>query len=119
MKEKKYQEEQSRYSLIHEIYRLRVLDQMSVKEIMSKLSVSHRFVYRALTIFESENPEEAKFMKQQGKELSSEERNELLQEIAKLKKALSEERLRGDFYQEMVDYGKEVYGIDLKKAGTK
>ena len=26
---------------------------------------------------------------------------------------------RADFYEEMVDFGKEVYGIDLKKAGTK
>ena len=29
------------------------------------------------------------------------------------------ERLRADFYEEMVAFGKEVYGIDLKKAGTK
>ena len=32
---------------------------------------------------------------------------------------LLEERLRADFYQEMVAYGEEVYGIKLKKAGTK
>ena len=36
-----------------------------------------------------------------------------------MKKQLSQERLRADFYEEMVAFGKEVYGIDLKKAGTK
>ena len=28
---------------------------------------------------------------------------------------LKKERLRADFYEEMVAFGKEVYGIDLKK----
>lgn len=36
-----------------------------------------------------------------------------------LRKLLSQEKLRADFYEEMVAFGKEVYGIDLKKAGTK
>ena len=44
---------------------------------------------------------------------------QLLQEIAELKKQVKSERLRADFYEEMVAFGKEVYGIDLKKAGTK
>ena len=35
------------------------------------------------------------------------------------KKQVKSERLRADFYEEMVAFGKEVYGIDLKKAGTK
>lgn len=43
----------------------------------------------------------------------------LQEELSELKKKLAEERLRADFYEEMVAYGKEVYGIDLKKAGTK
>ena len=43
----------------------------------------------------------------------------LREEIAILKKDLTRERLRADFYEEMVAFGKEVYGIDLKKAGTK
>ena len=34
-------------------------------------------------------------------------------------KQLATEKLRADFYEEMVNFGKEVYGIDLKKAGTK
>lgn len=43
----------------------------------------------------------------------------LMEEIKSLKRQLKDERLRADFYEEMVAYGKEVYGIDLKKAGTK
>ena len=44
---------------------------------------------------------------------------ELLKKVKELEVQLSRERLRADFYEEMVAYGKEVYGIDLKKAGTK
>lgn len=40
---------------------------------------------------------------------------DVLQEIAELKKQVKSERLRADFYEEMVAFGKEVYGIDLKK----
>ena len=40
-------------------------------------------------------------------------------ELTKLQKELRKEKLRADFYEEMVAHGKEVYGIDLKKAGTK
>jgi hypothetical protein len=32
---------------------------------------------------------------------------------------LRREKLRADFYEEMVSFGEEVYGINLKKAGTK
>ena len=39
--------------------------------------------------------------------------------IVKGRKWHKTERLRADFYEEMVAFGKEVYGIDLKKAGTK
>ena len=45
--------------------------------------------------------------------------NQIVKWQSSLKKALAEERLRADFYQEMVAYGEEVYGIKLKKAGTK
>ena len=54
-----------------------------------------------------------------GKDVTPEDYKKLLEELSSLKKALAEERLRADFYQEMVAYGEEVYGIKLKKAGTK
>ena len=43
----------------------------------------------------------------------------LQEENARLHSELKREKLRADFYEEMVAFGKEVYGIDLKKAGTK
>lgn len=43
----------------------------------------------------------------------------LQEEVLRLKCELKREKLRADFYEEMVAFGKEVYGIDLKKAGTK
>lgn len=58
-------------------------------------------------------------MKKQGKAVTPEDYQKLLEELSSLKKELSQERLRADFYEEMVAFGKEVYGIDLKKAGTK
>ena len=58
-------------------------------------------------------------MKKQGKDVTEEDYKKLLNEISSLKKDLAQERLRADFYEEMVAFGKEVYGIDLKKAGTK
>jgi hypothetical protein len=61
----------------------------------------------------------AEQMKKQGKEVTPEDYKNLLREIAELKKSLAQEKLRADFYEEMVAFGKEVYGIDLKKTGTK
>jgi len=40
-------------------------------------------------------------------------------ENARLQGELKREKLRADFYEEMVAFGEEVYGINLKKAGTK
>ena len=53
------------------------------------------------------------------KDVTPEDYKKLQEEIARLKSDLKRERLRADFYEEMVAFGKEVYGIDLKKAGTK
>lgn len=119
MREKNYQQEQSRNSRDQEIYRLRVLERVGIKEIEEKLGITRSSIYRALSTFERENPKEAELMKKQAKDVTPEDYKKLQQEIALLKKDLSHERLRADFYQEMVEFGKEVYGIDLKKAGTK
>lgn len=119
MREKKYLEEKERNSMIQEIYSLRVIEGMDVPGIIKKTGVSRSFVYQALVIFERENPQQAALMKRQGKDVTPADYQKLLKEIAELQKDLSQERLRADFYEEMVTFGKEVYGIDLKKAGTK
>ena len=58
-------------------------------------------------------------MKKKRDEVMPDEYQKLLEEVSTLKAALKREKLRADFYEEMVAFGKEVYGIDLKKAGTK
>lgn len=119
MKEKNYNQEQARNLLNQEINRLCLLEGMDVKSIIEKLGVSRSRVYKALTTFEQENPQQVELMKKRGKDVTPEDYKKLREEIAILKKDLTRERLRADFYEEMVAFGKEVYGIDLKKAGTK
>jgi hypothetical protein len=58
-------------------------------------------------------------MKKNSNEVTPDEYKKLLEEVSTLKSQLKREKLRADFYEEMVAFGKEVYGIDLKKAGTK
>lgn len=113
--EKQYNREQERKLRYHEIYRLRMLEGEDVSSIAEKFGLNRRSVYYALTIFEQENPQQAELMKKQGKDVTPEDYKKLQEEIAILKKDLAQERLRADFYEEMVVFGKEVYGIDLKK----
>ena len=119
MKEKNYNQEQARNLLNQEINRLRLLEGMDVKSIIEKLGVSRSRVYKALTTFEQENPQQVELMKKRGKDVTPEDYKKLREEIAILKKDLTRERLRAYFYEEMVAFGKEVYGIDLKKAGDR
>lgn len=119
MKEKKKNSEQNRQLYQREIYRLHVLEGNSVSSIVKKMGSSPSSIYRAIRTFECENPIESCLMKKQSKDIKPEDYQKLLAEISSLKKELSEERLRADFYEEMVSLGKDVYGIDLKKAGTK
>ena len=72
-----------------------------------------------MSTFELENPLDAVLMKKQGKDVTPEDYKKLLKELSSLKEALTWERLRANFYQEIVAYGEEAYGIVLKKAGTK
>jgi hypothetical protein len=53
------------------------------------------------------------------KDVTPEDYKKLQEEIARLRGELKHERLRADFFEEMVKFGEEVYGMDLKKAGTK
>ena len=59
------------------------------------------------------------YSNKQGKDVTPSDYEELLKKVSELESKLKRETLRADFYEEMVAFGKEVYGIDLKKAGTK
>lgn len=105
--------------LTKEVYRLYTLEHLTQQEISVKLCIGRSTVWRKIRTFEAENPELAEKMNKQGKEITPSDYKDLVKEIAELKKQLKTERLRADFYEEMVAFGKEVYGIDLKKTGTK
>ena len=115
MKEKNYNQEQARNLLNQGITRLRLLEGLDVKSIIEKSGISRSRVYKALTTFEQENPQQVELMRKCGKDVTPEDYKKLQEEIALQKKDLTRERLRTDFYEEMVAFGKEVYGIDLKK----
>ena len=98
---------------------MRHMDHLSVSEIVSKTGIKRTQVYYFLSTFASEYPELAEQMKKKKDEVSPDEYQKLLEKVSTLESELKREKLRADFYEEMVAFGKEVYGIDLKKAGTK
>ena len=108
-----------RVRLQHRVYEMRYVENACYSTIAKETGLCMKSVYNFLRIFEAENPQIAEEMKKQGKDVTPEDYAKLKQEIASLKKELSTEKLRADFYEEMVAFGKEVYGIDLKKAGTR
>lgn len=105
--------------LAKELYRLHSLEHLSIRKISARTGISFSIVCNRIRTFEAENPSLAEKMKKQGKEITPQDYKDLAAEVAELKKQLKTERLRADFYEEMVAYGREVYGIDLKKAGAK
>ena len=108
-----------RVKMHHHIYEMYYVNKKSKGDIFQETGLSRSSFYRVLRTFESCNPQIAEEMKKQGKDVTPADYDKLKQEVALLKKRLATEKLRADFYEEMVNFGKEVYGIDLKKAGTK
>ena len=113
------QKSSERYQLMYDVYYLYKVEHESVTSISQKKSLNRSKVYRILRTFASENPEMAEKMAKQGKDVTPSDYEELLKKVSELESKLKREKLRADFYEEMVAFGKEVYGIDLKKAGTK
>ena len=97
----------NRIRLEEEVYDLYRVQNLPISVVMEKTGLSRSSIYNYLRIFEASNPE------------MSEQMKKLQDENARLQRELKREKLRADFYEEMVTFGKEVYGIDLKKAGTK
>ncbi len=119
MKTRDIQKSQNHCDRDVKIYRLSKVEVLSPLAIMEKFGISRVTLWRILTNFERETPQAAELMKRQGKDVTPEDYKRLLNELAHLRKEIEKERLRADFYEEMVAYGEEVYGIRLKKAGTK
>lgn len=102
-----------------EIIKLYYLEHLSMSEISKKKGLSISTLYRKIHNFEASNPKIADQMQKKGKEITPEDYRKLQAEVSRLQGELKREKLRADFYEEMVAFGKEVYGIDLKKTGTK
>lgn len=105
--------------LDQEVFSMHCIENLSASAIIRKTGLNKNRVYKILSTFAVENPELAEQMKKKGKDLVPEDYTRLQKELADLRKQLAKEKLRADFYEEMVAFGKDVYGIDLKKAGTK
>jgi hypothetical protein len=101
------------------VYEMRHIQHLGIAEIISRTGIKRSQIYRFLSTFASEYPELAAQMKKKKEEVSPDEYQKLLEKVSTLESELKREKLRADFYEEMVAFGKEVYGIDLKKAGTK
>lgn len=108
-----------RIRLQQEIYDLCRVQHLPLEVVKEKTGLSRTSIYRYLRIFEGENPRVSEQMKKIETAITPDDYKNLQAEIARLQSELKREKLRADFYEEMVAFGKEVYGIDLKKAGTK
>ena len=118
-KESRYSKEAYRINEMKEIYELHYVQHLREKEILSLKGLNRSAYYKILRNFADEYPELANQMKKKVCDIVPEDYRKLLEEVSTLKTQLKKEKLRADFYEEMVAFGKEVYGIDLKKAGTK
>ena len=120
MKEKKdlYRSSLNRIRLEEEVYSLYRSLNLPLTVVMEKTGLSRSSIFKYLRTFEASNPLTTEQMKKR-KDVTPSDYKKLQDEIVRLRSELKRERLRGDFYEEMVAFGKEVYGIDLKKAGTK
>jgi predicted DNA-binding transcriptional regulator AlpA len=114
-----YVKSSNRINAMRQVYEMRYMQNLSVPEIISKTGIKQTQIYRFLHTFASEYPDLVEQMKKNSNEVTPDEYKKLLEEVSTLKSQLKREKLRADFYEEMVAFGKEVYGIDLKKAGTK
>ena len=108
-----------RIRLQQEVYDLYRVQNLPIDVVKEKTGLSRESIYRYLRTFVSGNPNVAEQMKKRGTDITPEDYKKLQEENARLQSELKREKLRADFYEEMVAFGKEVYGIDLKKAGTK
>lgn len=118
-KKNRYSKDVHLISEMKEVFEMRYVQHLRESEILSLTGLKRTRYYEILRTFAAEYPELAEQMKKKGSDVTPEDYKKLLEEVSTLKSQLKKEKLRADFYEEMVAFGKEVYGIDLKKAGTK
>ena len=92
---------------------------LHVEEISEKSGYKKTQIYHILRTFAAEIPQKAEEMKNSSKTFTQEEYLKLQEELKVAKEQLRRQSMETAIYKELVAIGKEVYGIDLKKAGTK
>ena len=115
---KEFRSSLDRVRMQEEVFNLYRVQNLPLSVVMEKTGLGQSTIYRYISIFEGKNPEIAEQMRKRN-DVTPEDYKNLQAENARLQSELQREKLRADFYEEMVSFGKEVYGIDLKKAGTK
>ena len=118
-KASRYAKDTDRINEMKEVFEMFHIQHLRVSEIMSSKGMTRYKVYHYLRTFAADYPELSEEMKKKGSDVVPEDYKKLLEKVSTLESELKKEKLRADFYEEMVAFGKEVYGIDLKKAGTK
>ena len=118
-KESSYVKSSKRVNDMKTVYEMRNIQHLGISEIISRTGIKRRQIYRFLSTFAAEHPDLVEQMKKKREDVTPDDYKKLLEELSTLKSELKREKLRADFYEEMVAFGKEVYGIDLKKTGTK
>ena len=115
---KEFRSSLDRVRMQEEVFNLYRVQNLPLSVVMEKTGLGQSTIYRYISIFEGKNPEISEQMRKRN-DVTPEDYKKLQAENARLQSELQREKLRADFYEEMVSFGKEVYGIDLKKAGTK
>ena len=108
-----------RIRLQQEVYDSYKGQKLTLDGVKEKTRLRRTTLYRDLRNFVAGNPNSAEQMKKRGTDITPEDYKKLQEENARLQSEVKREKLRADFYEEMVAFGKDVYGIDLKKVGTK
>ena len=118
-KESSYVKSSKRINDMKTVYEMRHMQHLGIPEIISRTGIKRTQIYNFLRTFATEYPKLAEQMKKKGSDVTPEDYRKLVEKVTTLESELKKAKLRADFYEEMVAFGKEVYGIDLKKAGTK
>jgi len=112
--------------LYDQVIRLHYVLGCGPTEISRTLSVSRHYVYSCITIFAKKNPEKAKLMRKEKTKLtrkSVQAQSVKLREtieglearVKELERQLSDERLRSEAYDTMIDIAEETFNIPIRK----
>jgi transposase len=107
-KEEQLQISLDRVKLQKHVYELCRVQKLTINEVRKKTGLGMGTIYRYLHTFEEENPKLVEQMKKQGPNIIPEDYKKLQEEVLRLKCELKREKLRADFYEEMVAFGKDA-----------